>query len=151
VLLQRQLRVTAIERALDSDRTAIESLLAANGLPFDGLEIALPTAVVARGEGGVVGCAAFEPYGSVGLLRSVCVAAPLRGTGLGRKLVGATERLAAAVGISELFLLTETAEAWFPGLGYVPAARTSVPALVTASPEFTSACPDSAAVLHKRL
>jgi len=78
--------VTAIERALDSDRSAIESLLAANGLPFDGLEIALPTA-----------------------------------------------------------------EAWFRGLGYVPASRTSVPALVMASPEFTSACPDSAAVLHKRL
>ena len=143
--------MTAIERALDSDRSAIERLLTANGLPLDGLDIALPTAVVARGEGGVVGCAAFEPYGSVGLLRSICVAAPLRGTGLGRKLVGATEHLAAAVGISELFLLTDTAEEWFTGLGYVPAARTSVPALLMASPEFTRACPDSAPVLHKRL
>ena len=151
MLLQRQLRVTAIERALDSDRTAMESLLAAIGLPLDGLEIALHTAVVARGEGGVVGCAAFEPYGSIGLLRSVCVAAHLRGAGLGRKLVGAIEQLAAAVGISELFLLTDTAEEWFTGLGYVPAVRTSVPAALRASPEFTGACPESAAVLHKRL
>ena len=143
--------MTAIERALDSDRSAIESLLVANGLPLDGLEIALPTAVVARGEGGVVGCAAFEPYGSVGLLRSVCVAAPLRGTGLGRKLVGATEQLATAAGISELFLLTETAETWFPSLGYVPAARASLPTSLKSSPEITSACPDTAAVLHKRL
>lgn len=143
--------MTAIERAHGPDRTAIESIVAANGLPLDGVQIALHTAVVARGEGGVVGCAAFEPYGSVGLLRSVCVVAHLRGMGLGRKLVGATEQLAAAAGISELFLLTETAEEWFTGLGYVPAARASVPALVMASPEFTSACPDSAAVLHKRL
>ena len=143
--------MTAIERALDSDRSAIESLLTANGLPLDGLDIALPTAVVARGEGGVVGCAAFEPCGSVGLLRSVCVAAPLRGTGLGRKLVGATEQLAAVVGISELFLLTETAEAWFPRLGYVPTPRASLPTALMTSPEFTGACPDSAAVLHKLL
>ena len=143
--------MTAIERALDSDRSAIERLLTANGLPLDGLDIALPTAVVARGEGGVVGCAAFEPYGSVGLLRSICVAAPLRGTGLGRKLVGATEQLAAAVGISELFLLTETAETWFPRLGYVPTPRASLPAALMTSSEFTGACPDSAAVLHKLL
>jgi len=143
--------VTAIERALDSDRSAIERLLTANGLPLDGLDIALPTAVVARGEGVVVGCAAFEPYGSVGLLRSICVAAPLRRTGLGRKLVSATEQLAAAVGISELFLLTETAETWFPRLGYVPTPRASLPAALMTSPEFTGACPDSAAVLHKLL
>jgi amino-acid N-acetyltransferase len=143
--------VTVIERALDSDRTAIEILLAANGLPLDGLSTALPTAVVARGEGGIVGCAALEFYGSVGLLRSVCVAPEVRGTGLGRQLVAATEQLASAVGISELFLLTETAEAWFPRLGYTPSVWTSVPAALMASPEFTGACPDTAAVLHKRL
>jgi amino-acid N-acetyltransferase len=149
--LQRQLRVTTIERALDSDRTAIESLLVANGLPLDGLEIALPTAIVARGEGGVLGFAALEPYGSVGHHRSVCVAAPLRGAGLGRRLVDAAEQLAVSVGLSELFLLTETAQAWFPRLGYARAARSSVPASLTASPEFTGACPDSAAVLRKSL
>ena len=143
--------MTAIERALDSDRTAIASLLVANGLPLDGLEIALPTAVVARGQGGVVGCAALELYGPFGLLRSICVVPELRGTGLGRRLVTATEQLASTVGISELFLLTETAEAWFPRLGYTPTPRTSVPAALMASPEFTSACPDTAAVLHKRL
>jgi amino-acid N-acetyltransferase len=143
--------MTKVERALDSDRTAIESLLLAGGLPLDGLGLALPTAVVARGDGVVVGCAALEPYGSVGLLRSVCVATHLRGAGLGRELVDATEQLATEVGISELFLLTETAETWFPRLGYLPAARTSVPAALMASPEFTGACPDSAAVLHKRI
>jgi amino-acid N-acetyltransferase len=138
-----------IERALDSDRTAIENLLLSNDLPLDGLELALPTAIVARGTGGIVGCAAVEPYGSDGLLRSVCVSANLRGTGIGRELVAATEQLAAAVGVSELFLLTETAEAWFVRLGYVSVARESVPASLMASPEFSGACPESAAVLHK--
>jgi amino-acid N-acetyltransferase len=143
--------MTAIEQALDSDRTAIESLLASSGLPLEGLDAAIATAVVARGEGGVVGCAAIEPHGSVGLLRSVCVAPDLHGTGLGRRLVAATEELAAAHGIAELYLLTETAEAWFPRLGYVAATRATVPAALTDSAEFTGACPDSAAVFHKRL
>ena len=143
--------MTAIERAVDSDRAAIERLLGAGGLPLDGLDGALSMAVVARGDVGVVGCAAVEPHGSVGLLRSVCVAADMRGTGLGRRLVAATEELAASQGISELYLLTETAEAWFPRLGYVASPRAAVPAALTVSAEFTGACPDSAAVFHKRL
>jgi amino-acid N-acetyltransferase len=143
--------MTAIERAVDSDRAAIESLLVAGGLPLDGLDSALSMAVVARSDVGVVGCAAVEPHGSVGLLRSVCVAAYVRGTGLGRRLVAATEELAASRGIAELYLLTETAEAWFPRLGYVASTRAAVPTALTVSVEFTGACPDSAAVFHKRL
>jgi amino-acid N-acetyltransferase len=143
--------MTTIELALDSDRPAIESLLAGSGLPLDGLELALGSAVVARGPKSLAGFAAVEPYGSLGLLRSVCVAADLRGSGLGHDLVKAAEELAASRGIAELYLLTETAEGWFPRLGYQPATREAVPAALTASPEFAGACPQSAAVLHKRL
>jgi amino-acid N-acetyltransferase len=145
------MRMTGIEPALEADRPAIEGLLSDSGLPLAGLEIALPSAVVARAGDSIVGCAAVEPYGSVGLLRSVCVAPDRRGTGLGHELVKAAEELAAACGIGELFLLTETAERWFPRLGYVPTTRDSVPAALTASPEFCGACPDNAAVLRKRL
>jgi amino-acid N-acetyltransferase len=151
VLLRRELRVTTIELARDSDRAAIEDLLAGAGLPLDGLELALGTAVVARGPEAIEGCAAVEGYGSFGLLRSVCVAADARGTGMGHRLVEAAEKLAASRGIAELYLLTETAERWFPRLGYVPATRDQVPAALTGSPEFTDACPQSAAVLHKHL
>ena len=42
--------MTVIELALEADRPAIESLLVGSGLPLDGLEIALPTAVVASPE-----------------------------------------------------------------------------------------------------
>jgi amino-acid N-acetyltransferase len=153
--------MTTIERALDSDRPAIESLLSESGLPLDGLDVALPNAVVARlaaGDGaagtpvgGIVGCAAVEPYGTVGLLRSVAVAPALRGTGLGRRLVAAVEALVAAQGIAELYLLTETAEGWFPRLGYRPTTRDAVPSPLTVSVEFTTACPEGAAVLHKLL
>ena len=149
--LQWSLRVTTIERALDSDRLAIENLLTAAGLPLDGLEAALPAALVARSDGVVVGCAGVEAHGSVGLLRSVCVAPDLRGAGLGRLLVTAAEELAASRSMTELYLLTETAEAWFPRMGYRVSSRSSVPTELTSSAEFTGACPEGAVVLHKGL
>jgi amino-acid N-acetyltransferase len=141
----------SIEPALTTDRAAIEGLLETDGLPLDGLELALSTAVVARDGIDLVGCAAVEPYGSVGLLRSVCVAPALRGAGWGRRLVDAAESMASSRGMTELYLLTETAVEWFPRLGYSPATRADVPAAVTASPEFTGACPDSAAVFRKQI
>jgi amino-acid N-acetyltransferase len=143
--------VTSIERAKPADRAAIEALLAASGLPLVGLELALGTAVVAREGSNVVGVAAVEPYGTVGLLRSVAVTATLRGTGLGRGLVTAAESFAAESGIETLFLLTETAAEWFPRLGYEASDRAAVPNALASSPEFTDACPESAAVFRKMI
>jgi len=143
--------VISTERVTADDRQAIEALLEANHLPLAGLDLGLEIAVVARDEGRVVGCAGVEPYGSAGLLRSVCVAPDRRGTGIGKHLVAAAESLAASGGISELFLLTETAADWFPRLGYDPATRADVPAAVTTSVEFTGACPVTAAVFRKRI
>ena len=73
------------------------------------------------------------------------------GTGLGGRLVDASEALAAARGIGDLYLLTETAIDWSPRLGYHRDVRESAPAELRASPEFTGACPDSAVLLRKRL
>jgi amino-acid N-acetyltransferase len=49
------------------------------------------------------------------------------------------------------FLLTTTAERFFPKLGFEPIVRDEVPASVQASIEFQSACPASAVVMRKRL
>ena len=141
----------SIERAAPADRTEISSLLEANDLPLDGLDLALPFAVVARERAAIIGAAAVEPYPPAGLLRSVCVSAAARGTGLGRALVEAAESMARKGGMTELYLLTETAADWFPRLGYAAVTRDRVPAALQASPEFMSACPVSATVMYKRL
>lgn len=107
--------------------------------------------MVARADDGLAVCAAIEPYGSIGLLRSIVVAVELRGTGLGRELVAAAESLAVSRRIHELYLLTETAAAWFPRLDYETTTQASAPAALAASPEFTGPCPDSAAIFRKRL
>jgi amino-acid N-acetyltransferase len=50
-----------------------------------------------------------------------------------------------------LYLLTTTAEGYFPKLGFERISRGDVPASIQASVEFTSACPASAIVMCKRL
>ena len=106
-----------IERATASDVPAVEALLAAAGLPLEGAAAALSTGVVARDAGVVVGAAAVEVFGEAGMLRSVVVDGSQRGTGLGRALVSAAERLAPELGIPELYQLTEAAAAGLPRMG----------------------------------
>lgn len=140
-----------IERPSTDDLPAIEDLLACGGLPLDGVAGAFRHGVVVREGDTVLGCAAVELYGEAGLLRSVAVREDLRGRGLGRELVEAAEGLAAAGGVRELYLLTESAAAWFPRLGYETVDRSVVPAAVSASVEFTSACPVSAVAMRRRI
>ncbi|HSK53141.1 MAG TPA: arsenic resistance N-acetyltransferase ArsN2 [Clostridia bacterium] len=140
-----------IERAGPADRASIEALVTAAGLPLDGVADAFETGLVIRSEGAVVAAAAVEPYGTAGLLRSVVVDPRVRGTGLGRRIVEASERLATELGIRELYLLTETASDWFPRLGYRAVERASLPVAIRNSVEFTSACATTAVAMTRRL
>ncbi|MDX2184196.1 MAG: arsenic resistance N-acetyltransferase ArsN2 [Gemmatimonadaceae bacterium] len=137
--------------ATDADRSAVEELLRANALPVDGLDRAWPNLVVASDGGVLVGAAGFERYGSAALLRSVVVHEQARRSGLGEAMV--RDRIGAAVasGVEDLVLLTTTAAPFFARLGFEERTRDDVPAAVRASVEFTTACPDTATVMHRDL
>jgi len=139
----------SVTPAMADDAVAIADLLGASALPLDGALACLDSAVVARADGRVVGCAALEFYGPDALLRSVAVDGALHGRGIGRGLVVAALDLARGRGVATVYLLTTTAEAFFHHLGFERVAREAVPAAVRASVEFTSACPASAAVMRK--
>ncbi len=127
------------------------ALLAAAGLPAAGVADPFPRGfLVARdpADGSLAGTAGVETHGRVGLLRSVAVRAGRRGTGLGQELVHAAVALARAEGLAELYLLTTTAEGFFPRLGFRPVARDGLPAELAGSEELRGACPASAAAMH---
>ncbi|HEX5633055.1 MAG TPA: arsenic resistance N-acetyltransferase ArsN2, partial [Gemmatimonadales bacterium] len=130
--------------------TAVLELLRANALVTEGIPDDLAHFVVAREGDAVVGVAGLEPYEDTALLRSVAVAASHRGTGLGRRLVDRVLDDAAALGMAEVVLLTETARDWFPRFGFSPTTRAQVPAAVKNSVEFAEACPESATVMSAR-
>ena len=140
-----------IEAATDRDLPAIRALLAQLHLPLDGVDTHVQTMLVARDGEQIVGTAALELYDDGALLRSVAVDPRRQGEQLGHQLTEAALRLAATRGKRMVFLLTTTAERFFPKFGFEPIARTDVPASVQRSVEFQSACPASAIVMRKQL
>jgi amino-acid N-acetyltransferase len=136
-----------IEPAAPADLAGVLALLSASDLPHAGLAEHFGAALVARDGEAVVGSAALELYGEAALLRSVAVAEGQRGQGLGRQLTRAALDLARARGVRRVYLLTTTAEGYFPSFGFAPIARAEAEPAVQVSTEFTDACPDSAATL----
>lgn len=134
------------------DRPAAEALLGALDLPLAGLDACFPTSWVAEAaDGPLVGLAGVELYPDGALLRSVAVHPDWRGTGLGRALVGRALDGARSAGARDAYLLTTTAERWFPRFGFVAIARDEVPPGVRQSIEFREACPASAVVMHRTI
>ena len=140
-----------IRRAKSSDLSAVERLLAASDLPIDGVRDNFSDFVVADDNGAIAGAIGLEKYGSVALLRSAVVATDHRGTGVGRKLVEQLLERAQEAGVDELYLLTTTAEKYFPRFGFTRTTRATVPDAVKASAEFRGACPDTAVVMSRPL
>jgi amino-acid N-acetyltransferase len=140
-----------IRSATAADRAAIEELLTASALPVAGLADHLASALVAESDGTLVGSAAVEGHGEHGLLRSVAVHPSWRASGLGARLVAAAIALAAERGLREIWLLTTTAERYFPRFGFEVVAREALPAALDASAELRGACPASAVAMRLRL
>lgn len=141
-----------IRPARAEDRDAVAALLAGARLPPDGLDEQFGDAyAVAEADGRIVGAAGVEVYGAAGLLRSVAVDAAWRGRGLGAALTRERLAWAAARGLEAVYLLTNTAEGYFPKLGFAPVERGQVPEVVRGSLQFTAVCPASAAVMVLRL
>lgn len=141
----------AISPARASDLPEVLALLSAAGLPTAGVAEHFPARfLVARDAGALAGVAAVERHGAAGLLRSVAVRPDRRGTGLGRDLTRAAVGLARAEGLAELYLLTTTAEGFFPRLGFERVPRAALPAELEASEELRGACPAGAIAMRLR-
>jgi amino-acid N-acetyltransferase len=126
------------------DLPATLELLGRCGLPQDGLKTTAALIVVAKEAEAVLGCAALEVYGTAGLLRSVAVDPAHRSQALGRQLVETMLAYAKRFGIHAVYLLTETATAYFPRFGFQPIVREAVSPAIHASVEWTTACPQTA-------
>ena len=140
-----------IRKATNRDLDAVEGLLSANDLPLDGVKENLSGFIVAEQSGRVIGAVGLEKFGSIALLRSAVVSNEHRGSGVGRGLVEHILERAEKNGIEELYLLTTTAEDYFPRFGFTRTTRSAVPPAVKASAEFRGACPDTALVMACRI
>jgi amino-acid N-acetyltransferase len=144
--------VSATVRAASAaDYDQIVGLLRAADLPIAGLQLSLPDFLVAEESGDVVGAIGLEVYGDAALLRSAVVNPGRRGNGVGSDLVSELLAHAGRRGVREVYLLTTTAEDYFPRFGFTHVSREAVAPAVRASEEFRGACPDSAVAMRKIL
>ena len=138
-----------IRRPTENDLPAIERLLTASSLPLEGVREALPSFVLAEVGDTPVGVAGLEVCCDNALLRSVAVDPAWRSHGIARTLVTWVIADAESRGIHALYLLTTSAERYFPGFGFREITRDEVPDDVRATAEFQSACPASATVMTR--
>ena len=95
--------------------------------------------------------AALEIYADGALLRSVVVDARAKGQGIGTGITKAALDLASELGTPAVYLLTTTAEEFFPKFAFLRIGRSEVPKSVQKSVEFSSACPSTAIVMRRTL
>lgn len=150
-----------LRSAAPADLRAVERLLAASDLPTAGVAELFATRaddfVVADdpdapGElaavAGLEVCCDGTPNANA-LLRSVAVQPAWRQHGLGQALVRRVVCRAEERGLRALYLLTMTAEHYFPRFGFAPVERGAVPPEIAATLEFQSACPASAVAMAR--
>ena len=138
-------------RATAADLESVHTLLSQSHLPLEGVSDCIERFFVAEAGGSIVGSIGMERHGSFGLLRSAAVSRPLQGRGIGRRLVEDLMADAEREGVSAMYLLTTTAEGYFPSFGFEQIERAAVPAELADSPELKGACPASAIVMRKSI
>lgn len=147
-----------LRAATTGDLDAVERLLADTGLPVDGVAEILtehPADFVVAEDperpGSLAAVAGLEVCCDNALLRSVAVRPEWRARGLGRDLVRRIVCIAEERGVNALYLLTATAEHYFPRFGFTRVDRDSVPQEIRDTLEFRSVCPASAVAMARSL
>lgn len=143
---------THIRRTRASDIAAVRLLLSQAGLPTADVASApgLRFWVLEAGDE-VAGVIGMECAGEGALVRSLAVAPAYRSQGWGHELLATAEREARALGVRQLVLLTESAEAFFEARGYAVIDRRYLPEELRHSEQFRSLCPASAVCMTKAL
>ena len=137
-----------IRAVAPDDYDAAIDMLQVAGLPTEDLSIDR-LALVAEAGDKILGIVGLESFGTVALLRSLVVAHDARGGGIGEQLVTALENQCHDSGVTDIWLLTIDADAFFSRLGYAMRDRTNAPKEIRSTEEFSSLCPGDAALMSK--
>ncbi len=130
----------------------LQQFLRANKLPATDLKLDRSFLIgYHESDGKLVGSGGLEQYGDTGLLRSIAVEDRLRGKAIGEKIINKIIERAKQLKIKELYLLTETAHAYFLKKGFQDVPREKVPDIIKQTTEFAHVCPASAVVMKLTL
>jgi amino-acid N-acetyltransferase len=140
-----------IRASISADDPKLRAFLEAAGLPAADVETGRQEYLLAEEGGELVGTVGLERVGQDALVRSLAVAPQRRRQGLAARLDEAAIDLARRRGVTALYLLTTTAEAYALRRGYEKIARSEVPAGILGLPQFKMLCPATAVCMRRRL
>ncbi len=137
-----------IGRATAEDFPFVLSLLEECGLPREGVREHFGGFFVARTGEARIGCVGMEVYGEDVLLRSLAVARPGRGAGVGAALLArAIEEARRAGGRTAWGLTTFGKKGLFDRFGFHVVPRPGAPPTLARSSQFRGVCPESAVLI----
>ncbi len=136
-----------IVRLQTGDLPALCKLLTDSGLPADDCAAPQNQFFGIFDNRQLLAAGGLETADGYSLLRSLVVAPQHRGRGLARALTEFLLATTRARRCSAVFLLTETAAAFFETIGFVKIPRDQVPPAIAATRQFADLCPDSAECL----
>jgi N-acetylglutamate synthase and related acetyltransferases len=139
-----------IRNAGESDLSAMDKLLSANGLTTSGVRENLSNFLVAEGED-IVGVIGIEFAGHGVMLRSMAISQELRKRGIGAALFNRCLEIARAAGMEDAYLLTNTAEKFVARWGFHKIERSEIPADLMQSSALNNFCPESSICMKLEL
>ena len=140
-----------LEKATAQNFASLKEFLEEVELPTEDLTEKIDLFYWQNADGNAVACGGFEQYGEIGLLRSVAIRPGQQKKGTGSIWVSRLMDQASEMGMQDLYLLTTTAEGFFKKMGFEKQDRENVPQAIKESEEFSSLCPSTAVLMHKKL
>jgi amino-acid N-acetyltransferase len=145
------MEVMKLRKAEEDDAFFIENLLRENDLPYEDIGSKMDCMFIAYVNERIVGIGGIEVYDRHALLRSLVIEKEFRGKGYGKNLCLKLVDQARELGVSELYLLTTTANTFFEKLGFSVINRNDAPEVIRKTDEFSSLCPSSAICMRKKI
>jgi len=140
-----------IQKAGEKDFETVCKLLLQENLPIADLNPLLENFFIAVEDNKITGVIGMDRYGKDGLLRSAIVQKEYRNTGIAAALVARLFNEAAKQGVSTLYLITDTAAAYFEKKGFNKITKAEVAPAVLESKEFNGLCPASSIIMVQKL
>ena len=140
-----------INKADPEAYATVLALLKAAGLPTEDISKDLENFWIAETAGNAIGVIGMDLYAPYGLLRSMTVLPEYRNKGIASRLVDQVEQLAKKLDLSELYLITNTAESYFSKKGFQLIMKAELPASVASSEEMNGLCPASSVIMRKTI
>ena len=140
-----------IEKPGNKDIETVIDLLKDAALPYEDISDHWKTFLIAKVDEEIIGAVGLEIWNDKALLRSLFVKNEYRNCGFGKELYNRCIELAMENSITEVGLLTTTAEDFFAKAGFEKVTKENIPPFIKLTKEFQVYCPSSSTIMIKTI